>query len=195
MPCLQRIAYIPADNLLGIVVGYHGQIAEDVFVFADPYRDVRDVSNPYLVLACRDEFLDEIDSWIIDILKGIGCDTAKSVLALSRDELIKRTDLEEETVDAMIAAVKEELDITEENRIEFKIEKGSNTETLADKLKEMIDEWREDQFINNTNHSPWAIFKNDYRDIDYYLDNLHPNQLGSEMYGRNLAAAILAEKY
>ena len=39
-------------------------------------------------------------------------------------------------------------------------------------LKEMIDEWKLDQEINNTNHSPWAIFKNDYHDFDYYLENL-----------------------
>ena len=39
-------------------------------------------------------------------------------------------------------------------------------------LKEMIDEWKMDQEINNTNHSPWAIFKNDYHDFDYYLENL-----------------------
>ena len=36
----------------------------------------------------------------------------------------------------------------------------------------MIDEWKRDQEINNTNHSPWAIFKNDYSDFDYYLENL-----------------------
>jgi N utilization substance protein A len=45
-----------------------------------------------------DEFADEIDSWIIDELKAIGCDTAKSVLSLSVEDLVKRTDLEEETV-------------------------------------------------------------------------------------------------
>jgi N utilization substance protein A len=45
-----------------------------------------------------EEFSDEIDSWIIDELKGIGCDTAKSVLAISNEELIRRTELEEETV-------------------------------------------------------------------------------------------------
>ena len=39
-------------------------------------------------------------------------------------------------------------------------------------LAEMIDEWKKDQEINHTNHSPWAIFKNDYHDFDYYLDNL-----------------------
>ncbi len=45
-----------------------------------------------------DEFKDEIDNWIIDALKGIGCDSARSVLELSKEELLRRTDLEEETV-------------------------------------------------------------------------------------------------
>ena len=40
------------------------------------------------------------------------------------------------------------------------------------KLGEMIDEWKIDQETNNTNTSPWSIFKNDYHDFDYYLDNL-----------------------
>ncbi|MBR4883089.1 MAG: transcription termination/antitermination protein NusA, partial [Bacteroidales bacterium] len=44
------------------------------------------------------EFSDEIEQWIIDALKGIGCDTAKSVLALSVQDIVKRADLEEETV-------------------------------------------------------------------------------------------------
>ena len=39
-------------------------------------------------------------------------------------------------------------------------------------LAEMIDEWKLDQEVNHTNHSPWAIFKNDYHDFDYYLSNL-----------------------
>lgn len=45
-----------------------------------------------------EEFLDEIDSWIIDELKAIGCDSAKSVLALSNEDLVRRTELEEETI-------------------------------------------------------------------------------------------------
>ncbi|HLP20200.1 MAG TPA: hypothetical protein VK174_07865, partial [Chitinophagales bacterium] len=45
-----------------------------------------------------DEFADEIEDWMIDELKKIGCDTAKSVLNLSDDELVRRTDLEEETI-------------------------------------------------------------------------------------------------
>jgi len=57
-----------------------------------------------------DEFADEIEGWILDALKAVGCDTAKSVLELSRDDLIKRTDLEEETVDEVINIFKSEFE-------------------------------------------------------------------------------------
>ena len=46
------------------------------------------------------------------------------------------------------------------------------TKTYEKQLGEMIDEWKADQELNHTNHSPWAIFKNDYHDFDYYLENL-----------------------
>src|SRR5690606_19519470 len=45
-----------------------------------------------------EEFADEIDGWILDEFKRVGLDTAKSVLALSMDELVRRTDLEENTI-------------------------------------------------------------------------------------------------
>lgn len=45
-----------------------------------------------------DDFSDEIDQWVIDSLKKMGCDTAKSVLALPTEEIMQRADLEEETV-------------------------------------------------------------------------------------------------
>ena len=57
-----------------------------------------------------EEFSDEIDSWIIDELKAIGCDTAKSVLSLSIDELVKRTDLEEETIKEVVSILKSEFE-------------------------------------------------------------------------------------
>jgi len=59
----------------------------------DVYRDVDEDEDVALV-----EFSDEIDAWIIEEFKKIGCDTAKSVLELSVQELSKRTDLEEETI-------------------------------------------------------------------------------------------------
>ncbi|OFX88178.1 MAG: transcription termination/antitermination protein NusA [Bacteroidetes bacterium GWF2_33_16] len=57
-----------------------------------------------------DEFSDEIESWVLDALKAIGCDTAKSVLELTREDLIKRTDLEEETIDDIIRIFKAEFE-------------------------------------------------------------------------------------
>jgi transcription termination/antitermination protein NusA len=62
----------------------------EIDVFRDTDTDVEDVD--------LEEFADEIESWVIDELKAIGCDTAKSVLELSTEELSKRTDLEEETI-------------------------------------------------------------------------------------------------
>ena len=55
-----------------------------------------------------DEFNDEIEDWVIDQLKSIGCDTALSVLELSKEELVRRTDLEEETIDDVIRILKAE---------------------------------------------------------------------------------------
>lgn len=57
-----------------------------------------------------DEFSDEIDGWIIDELKAIGCDTARSVLNLNIDDLVKRTDLEEETIKEVLKILKAEFE-------------------------------------------------------------------------------------
>jgi transcription termination/antitermination protein NusA len=57
-----------------------------------------------------EEFSDEIDSWILDEFKRIGLDTAKSVLALSVNELVKRTDLEEETVKEVLSILQAEFE-------------------------------------------------------------------------------------
>ncbi len=57
-----------------------------------------------------EEFADEIESWVLDQLKAVGCDTAKSVLELSVNELVKRTDLEEETINDVISILKSEFE-------------------------------------------------------------------------------------
>jgi transcription termination/antitermination protein NusA len=57
-----------------------------------------------------DEFSDEIESWVIDALKSIGCDSAKSVLELSKEELIRRTDLEEETIEDVLKILESEFE-------------------------------------------------------------------------------------
>lgn len=73
----------------------------------DVYRETGDEDEEDVNI---DEFADEIEGWVLDELKAIGCDTAKSVLEISRDDLIKRTDLEEETIDEIIAIFKSEFE-------------------------------------------------------------------------------------
>ncbi len=72
----------------------------------DVYRDT-DVDSEDVDLQ---EFSDEIDQWIIDELKTIGCDTAKSVIELDKLELVKRTDLEEETINEVMRILKAEFE-------------------------------------------------------------------------------------
>lgn len=74
----------------------------EIDVFRDSEDDDEDVN--------LDEFADELEDWVIDELKAIGCDTAKSVLDLSVEELVKRTDLEEETVQEVIRVLKAEFE-------------------------------------------------------------------------------------
>lgn len=57
-----------------------------------------------------EEFADEIDGWILDELKAAGLDTARSVLELSKEDLVKRTDLEEETISEIVKILREELE-------------------------------------------------------------------------------------
>jgi N utilization substance protein A len=83
-------------KLAGKLTGY------DIDVYRDSDVDQEDVD--------LEEFSDEIESWIIDELKAIGCDTAKSVLELSVDELVKRTDLEEETINDVKNILKAEFE-------------------------------------------------------------------------------------
>ena len=57
-----------------------------------------------------DEFSDEIETWVIDELKRIGCDTGRSVLKLTAEELERRTDLEKETIEDVRKILKEEFE-------------------------------------------------------------------------------------
>ena len=74
----------------------------------DVFRDIDETQNEEDIYL--DEFSDEIDQWIIDALKAIGCDTAKSVLAIPREDLIRRTDFEEETIDEVRAILSSEFE-------------------------------------------------------------------------------------
>ncbi len=73
----------------------------------DVYRDLDSDAEEDIYL---DEFKDEIDEWVIEALKDLGCATAKAVLRMPREELIERADLEEDTVDHVIEVLKAEFD-------------------------------------------------------------------------------------
>jgi N utilization substance protein A len=83
-------------KLAGKLVGY------EIDVYRDTDQDVEDVR--------LDEFKDEIEDWVLLELKSIGCDTARSVLDLSIADLVKRTDLEEETVVEVMNILKSEFE-------------------------------------------------------------------------------------
>jgi N utilization substance protein A len=74
----------------------------------DVYREDEDVTDEFDI--DLDEFSDEIEPWIIDEFKKIGCDTGRSVLKLTADELERRTDLERETIDDVRKVLMEEFE-------------------------------------------------------------------------------------
>ncbi|MDL2220925.1 transcription termination factor NusA [Parabacteroides sp. OttesenSCG-928-N08] len=73
----------------------------------DVFRDIDGTDEEDIYL---DEFSDEIDSWVIEALKNIGCYTAKNVLAMKRNDIIERADLEEQTVDDLLAILSAEFE-------------------------------------------------------------------------------------
>lgn len=80
--------------------GYNVKLASMLTGYEiDVYREIdeEDLDDIYL-----DEFNDEIDQWVIDAFKAIGLDTAKEVLGTSKEDLLRRTDLEEETIDEVL---------------------------------------------------------------------------------------------
>jgi N utilization substance protein A len=83
-------------KLAGKLVGY------EIDVYREGESDIEDVD--------LEEFIDEIDGWIIDELKAIGCDTAKAVLDMSVEELVKRTDLEKETIEEVFRILNAEFE-------------------------------------------------------------------------------------
>ena len=73
----------------------------------DVFRDIDTADEEDIYL---DEFNDEVEPWVIDALKNIGCNTAKAVLALTREEIMERADLEEQTVDDLLRVLSAEFE-------------------------------------------------------------------------------------
>ncbi len=107
----QADVYLKADQV-SLAIGRRGvniKLACELTGYEiDVFREDEEQTDEYDI--DLDEFADEIDEWIIDEFKRVGCDTARSVLALSADELERRTDLEKETIADVIRILKEEFE-------------------------------------------------------------------------------------
>ncbi|MEZ4908478.1 MAG: transcription termination factor NusA [Saprospiraceae bacterium] len=106
----KRVSIYLKTDQVSLAIGKNGaniKLATDLTGYElDIYREQEEIIDDVDL----DEFRDEIDDWIIDQLKNIGCDTAKSVLALNREELLRRTDLEEETIDDILNILQTEFE-------------------------------------------------------------------------------------
>lgn len=108
----RRVSVFLKPDQVSLAIGKGGQniklAGRLVDMEIDVYRDNEgQVDDEDVNLA---EFSDEIEEWVIDELRRVGLDTAKSVLALSREELIRRTDFEEDTVDEIMNILKKEFE-------------------------------------------------------------------------------------
>src|SRR6478672_7793436 len=105
----QANVYLKPDQV-SLAIGKKGvniKLAQELTGYSiDVYRDTE--GEPQEFDISLDEFSDEIEPWIIDELKRIGCDTARSVLNLTVEELERRTDLEKETIDEIRKVLEEE---------------------------------------------------------------------------------------
>ena len=95
---------------VSLAIGKRGvniKLAEELTGYdIDIYRDNEGEGDEYDI--DLDEFSDEIEPWVIEELKRIGCDTGRSVLSLSAAELERRTDLEKETIEDLRKVLEEE---------------------------------------------------------------------------------------
>ncbi len=107
----ERVAVYLKPDQVSLAIGKGGQniklASKLVGMEIDVFRELDEASEEDVDL---DEFTDELEDWIIDELKRVGLDTAKSVLKLGSEDLIRRTDLEEETVHEVIQILSQEFE-------------------------------------------------------------------------------------
>ena len=106
-----RVSVYLKPDQVSLAIGKGGQniklASKLVGMEIDVFRELDESSEEDVDL---DEFTDELEDWVIDELKRVGLDTAKSVLKLSTDDLIRRTDLEEETVHEVTRVLSQEFE-------------------------------------------------------------------------------------
>ncbi len=107
----ERVAVYLKPDQVSLAIGKGGQniklASKLVGMEIDVFRELDESSEEDVDL---DEFTDELEDWVIDELKRVGLDTAKSVLKLGSDDLVRRTDLEEETVHEVIQILSQEFE-------------------------------------------------------------------------------------
>ena len=107
----KRVAVYLKPDQVSLAIGKGGQniklASRLVDLEIDVFRELDGLEEEDVALT---EFSDEIEDWVIDELRKIGLDTAKSVIALTKEDLLRRTDLEEETIDSLINVLKQEFE-------------------------------------------------------------------------------------
>ncbi|WP_045469335.1 transcription termination factor NusA [Sporocytophaga myxococcoides] len=106
-----RVSVFLKPDQVSLAIGKGGQniklASKLVGMEIDVFRELSEQEEEDVDLS---EFSDEIESWIIEELKRVGLDTAKSVLALTKDDLVRRTELEEETIEDVLSILKQEFE-------------------------------------------------------------------------------------
>ena len=106
-----RVSVYLKPDQVSLAIGRGGQniklASRLVGLEIDVFRELGEFEEEDVDL---DEFSDEIEDWVIDEMKRIGLDTAKSVLTLTIEELVRRTDLEEETITNVVNILKQEFE-------------------------------------------------------------------------------------
>ena len=107
----KRVSVYLKPDQVSLAIGKGGQNIKLASRLLDLEIDVfRELDETQEEDVDLEEFSDEIEAWIIDELKRIGLDTAKAVLNLDKEDLIKRSDLEEETVETLLNTLKKEFE-------------------------------------------------------------------------------------
>ncbi|KAA9340981.1 transcription termination factor NusA [Adhaeribacter soli] len=105
-----RVAVFLKPDQVSLAIGKGGQNIKLASRLVGLEIDVFREQEEYDEDIALDEFSDEIEAWVIDELKKIGLDTAKSVLAVSKEDLVRRTELEEETVEDVLNIIRQEFE-------------------------------------------------------------------------------------
>jgi N utilization substance protein A len=106
-----RVSVFLKPDQVSLAIGKGGQniklASKLVGMEIDVFRELAEFEEEDVDLV---EFSDEIESWVIEELKRVGLDTAKSVLAITKDDLVRRTELEEETVNEVYKILSQEFE-------------------------------------------------------------------------------------